>query len=435
MEKISIVGLGYIGLPTAILAAQNGYQVFGFDVDQEKIDKINFGDPTIVEPEITERLLAVIASKKFKAHSQLQEADCFVVAVPTPFIKNTDPKEADLSFVFAAAKNIAKVLEPNNLVILESTIPVGATEQMSKILEQESGLKLGVDFFVAHCPERVLPGRVFYELVNNDRVIGGMCEHSAQRAKDFYSKFVKGKLFLTDDKTAEMVKLVENSSRDVQIAFANSVAAMAQKVGINPWNVIELANRHPRVNILNPGCGVGGHCIAVDPWFLVQTFPDETKLLSTARVVNDQKPFKVIKDVLKECECLKTKGIKTPKVLALGLTFKPDIDDMRESPSLKIAQELNAKKEELELLICEPNMQNFDLQKLGFSNTLDLTNGLDQADIVLILVKHKEFMQINNLNLNNKIIIDTCGLVRDDGVSFVSFDTFAGTNTQDERIL
>ena len=415
MKHVCVVGLGYIGLPTAILAAQHGYQVLGFDVDSEKVKKINEGDPTILEPGIVQNLYQVLNNKKFYASNVLSDADCFLIAVPTPFKKEEkidQIKKADLSYVFDACKKISKVLRPGNLVILESTVPVGTTAKMAKFLEQESGLKLGLDFFVAHCPERVLPGKIFQELVNNDRVIGGVCQKSGQLSKDFYSKFVKGLLYLTDDKSAEMVKLVENSSRDVQIAFANQVEAMCMQAGIDANSVIKLANRHPRVNILSPTCGVGGHCIAVDPWFLIESFPKQSQLLQTARVINNQKPLDVIDIILKKVEILKEKNVVRPKVFILGLTFKPDVDDMRESPALKIAQELKTNKN-IEIAVCEPNVEKESLFNLGFDNYKELSEGAFWADIIVILVKHTTFFALRSLTVDQKIIVDTCGLMRE----------------------
>ena len=272
MKKVSIVGLGYIGLPTAIIAAEHGFLVLGFDIDENKVDKINQGEETIVEPEVAAKLTHVISKETFKATKKLEAADYFIIAVPTPF-----SKKADLSYVFNAAKEIAKVLQKGNLVILESTVPVNTTIKLAEFLGKNSGLKKE-DFFVAYCPERVLPGKIFKELIANDRVIGGINDESKELARSFYKSFVKGKIYLTDTKTAEMVKLVENSSRDVQIAFANQVAAMCEEVNINPFEVIDIANKHPRVNVLKPGCGVGGHCIAVDPWFLIESFSKNSTL-------------------------------------------------------------------------------------------------------------------------------------------------------------
>ncbi len=413
MKQISIVGLGYIGLPTGILAAQKGYKVFGYDIDEQKLERISKGDPTIVEPEIIHRLYEVLQNKNFQVSFELKKSDCFIISVPTPFKLNSKNKikQADLSFVFDAAKAVAKVLAPGNLVILESTIPVGTTSDVAKFLEQKSGLKLGLDFFVAHCPERVLPGKIFEELVTNDRVIGAVCDGSAQLAKKFYSKFVKGELYFTDDKTAEMVKLVENSSRDVSIAFANQVASMAQKAGINPSEVINIANKHPRVNILNPGCGVGGHCIAVDPWFLIETFPEETELLKIARKVNNKKPEQVIKKVLDCAEKIKNNKNEKAKVFVLGLAFKPNVDDLRESPALNIAAKLKSKKSVLDLAVCEPNIVSDKLKSIGFNNVMGLLEGVRWADLILVLVKHNEFLVLKDLVLDDHLIIDICGLL------------------------
>ncbi len=418
MKRVSVVGLGYIGLPTAILCAQSGYQVAGYDIDFDKVKKINSGYSTIIEPEISERLQIVLQNKKFKSTVDLQPADFFLISVPTPFQKSRQKsKKADLTYVLAATQQIAKVLSSGNLVILESTVPVGTTNTLAYLLEKNSGLKLGVDFFVAHCPERVLPGKAFDELVNNDRVIGGVCLQALELAKKFYSKFVKGKLLFTDYKTAEMVKLVENSSRDIQIAFANQIASMCRKSGINPYQVIELANKHPRVKILSPGCGVGGHCLAVDPWFLVQGFPQDSELIKVARKINDKKPEDVIKNVFTKVDQLKVKGISRPKILILGLTFKQDIDDLRQSPALCIAKELIKNGKDLDVAICEPNISRAKLKKMIFFDVKGLLDGIKWADIVLILVKHKDFFSIKDLDLYNKIVIDTCGLLHEIGGS------------------
>jgi UDP-N-acetyl-D-mannosaminuronic acid dehydrogenase len=410
MKKISIVGLGYIGLPTAVVAAQAGYDVFGFDVDHEKINRINTGDSTIFEPEIADRLWYVLSKGTFKAFTDLQYADCFVIAVPTPFKSD---KTADLSFVFKAGEFVARRLMHGNLVILESTVPVGTTERLSLLLEEMSGLRVGVDFFVAYCPERVLPGKIFKELIDNDRVIGGICQKACELARLFYSKFVKGFLHITDDKTAEMVKLIENSSRDVQIALANQIAAMCATAGIDPFQVIDLANRHPRVKLLSPGCGVGGHCIAVDPYFLIERFPYDTALLKTAREVNETKPYQIIEKVLNKVAELKSYGVEKPNVLALGLTFKPDIDDYRESPALKIALELNKHKEDIDFFAYDHNLSKDTLVHFELEYVRDLWRSIKNADIILILVKHKEFCFIRDEMLENKVVIDPCGLMHD----------------------
>ncbi len=410
MKRISVVGLGYIGLPTAIIAAQAGYEVFGFDANYDKVDSINSGDSTIFEPEISDRLWNVLSKATFKAYKDLQYADCFIIAVPTPF--NAD-KTADLSFVFNAAELVAQRVMRGNLVILESTVPVGTTTAVAEKIEEISGLRLGVDFFVAYCPERVLPGKIFKELVDNDRVIGGTCQRACELARMFYGKFVKGFLHITDDKAAEMVKLVENSSRDVQIAFANQVAAMCEDAGIDAFQVIELANRHPRVKILSPGCGVGGHCIAVDPYFLIEQFPQGARLLKSAREINEQKPYEVVEKVLTKVEELKDLGVMRPNVLALGLTFKADVDDIRESPALKIALNLNARREDFDFYAYDHNVSKETYQRLGFEFVHDLWKNIKLADIVVVLVKHKEFHFIREEIFENKAIIDPCGLLHD----------------------
>ncbi len=410
MKRISVVGLGYIGLPTAIVAAQAGYDVFGFDANKEKIDKINTGDSTIFEPEISDRLWNVLSKATFKAYKDLQYADCFIIAVPTPF---NEDKTADLSFVFNASEVVAQRIMPGNLVVLESTVPVGTTEQVATKIEEISGLRVGVDFFVAYCPERVLPGKIFKELVDNDRVIGGTCQKACALARLFYSKFVKGFLHITDDKTAEMVKLIENSSRDVQIAFANQVAAMSLAAGIDPFQVIELANRHPRVKILSPGCGVGGHCIAVDPYFLIEQFPQDSRLLQAAREANEKKPAQVIQNVLSKVAELKELGVMRPNVLALGLTFKADVDDIRESPALKIALSLKNYRKDFDFYAYDHNVTKETSQRLGFEFIHDLWKSIKLADVVVILVKHKEFYFIREEVFANKSLIDPCGLLHD----------------------
>ncbi len=408
ISSVSVVGLGYVGLPTAVLAAQCGYEVNGFDIDINKAEKIKNGDPTIVEPEIFQRLNEVLLDEKLKISSELQSADCFLIAVPTP-LKND--KSSDMSAVYDAGERIAKVLKQGNLVILESTVKVGTTMKLAKILEKKSGLKLGVNFYVAYCPERILPGSTFKELIENDRVIGATCLGAAELVQDFYSKFVKGKLEFADDKTAEMVKLVENSSRDVQIAFANQVAEMSKEIGIDPYNVIKIANKHPRVNILNPTCGVGGHCIAIDPWFLIETFPQNSKLLQMSRSINNEKPKTVISDVLNEVEKFKTLNNKKPIVTAFGITFKPDVDDVRESPALKIASELS-KKDSLDFYVYDPFVDKKNINDNNLQSFEKLNLAIRASDIILFLVKHTSFLQIKEKEFIGKQIFDTCGLLQ-----------------------
>ena len=302
---------------------------------------------------------------------------------------------------------------PGNLIILESTVPVGTTEKLGNYIEEISDFKLGQDFFIAHCPERGIPGKIFNELVENDRVIGGVDQKACDLAYLFYSRFIKGFLHITDDKSAEMVKLVENSSRDVQIAFANQVASMCYASGIDPYQVIELANKHPRVNILTPGCGVGGHCIAVDPLFLIDGFPTETKLLQAARTVNDAKPYNVIEKLLTKVEELKDYGLEKPKVLALGLSFKPDVDDIRESPALQIVKELQKKNDLFDLVAYDPHIRKEDFATEGIPEIADFQKELRSADIILVLVKHKVFFSISEEVYCSKIVIDSCGLLHD----------------------
>lgn len=410
MKRISVLGLGYIGLPTAIMAAQAGYEVFGFDIDQEKIKHINGGNPVIFEPELANRLTDVLVHGTFKAHIDLQYADCFIIAVPTPF---TEQKKANLTYVFNAIEVIAKRLMPRNLVIIESTVPVGTTERCATILEEISGLRCGIDFFVAHCPERVLPGRIFKELEENDRIIGGMCQKACGLARLFYSRFVKGVLHIADDKTAEMVKLIENSSRDVQIAFANQVASMCEASGIDPYHVIALANKHPRVKILTPSCGVGGHCIAVDPYFLIETFTNETELLQITRRINEAKPYQVISKILDHVERFTILHGHKPTILTLGLTFKPNVDDIRESPALKITQALNHKLEILDLISYDPFISQHAVEMLGLTYHHNLKECFDAADIIVILVKHRAFEMLAKDFFEEKIVLDFCGLMYD----------------------
>ena len=408
MKRISVVGLGYIGLPTAIIAAQAGFEVLGYDIDRDRVKRINEGIPTIFEPEVAERLLNTLQRKNFCAYEDLQYADCFIIAVPTPF---KDGKKADLSYVFSAAEQVGRRLMPGNLVILESTVPVGTTLRMAKYLEDLSGLKLGVNFFVAYCPERVLPSNIFKEIVFNDRVIGGVCQRSCELAKFFYEKFAKGFLHVTDDKTAEMVKLVENSSRDVQIAFANQVDAMCRRANISPYDVIDLANRHPRVHVLAPTCGVGGHCIAVDPWFLIESFPEQTPLLQLARNINDEKPINIIKQTVQHAKKIKTQTGHKAKVLTLGLTYKPDVDDLRESPALNITHALNGHRDCISLSSYEPHLSKEQMDEMPFAMTMDLFQAIEDADIVVVLVRHKSFSLLSKAAFENKILIDTCGLM------------------------
>lgn len=404
MYKVTICGLGYIGLPTALIAAQAGLEVTGFDIDPVRVQKINDGDPVIQEPEIYEKLQLSKSTHNFRATTTIEAADFFVIAVPTPFYND---KSADLSYVMAATEAIASVLKQGDTVILESTVPVATTTTIAQYLATKTGLKIGTDFYVAHCPERVLPGNIFYELIHNDRIIGGIDQASAHKAAILYKCFAQGKLYLTNDTTAEMVKLVENSSRDVQIAFANQVASMAYAVGLNPFEVIELANKHPRVKILQPSCGVGGHCIAIDPWFLVKSFPEHSQLLQAARHVNDTKPHQVIAAIQKAIEQHST-PTRRCTVLLLGLTYKPDVDDIRESPALAIATEL-IENTTSTLYVCEPHINKHKLSPHLAEHMINVTEGVLQADIVVYLVNHTRFKAIDSKLLHTKTVLDFCG--------------------------
>lgn len=398
-SKINIIGLGYIGLPTAATFAAHGVQVIGVDVNQHAVDMINQGKVHIVEPDLDALVRDVVAQGKLHAQLSPSQADVFIVAVPTPFKDNHEP---DLSYIQSATQAIAPVLRKGNLVILESTSPVGATEQMAEWLAQarpdltfpqSHGEK--ADIMVAHCPERVLPGKVLQELISNDRIVGGMTPRCSQAAIDLYKVFVKGDCIETNARTAEMCKLTENSFRDVNIAFANELSIICDKLDINVWELIQLANRHPRVNILQPGPGVGGHCIAVDPWFIVSKTPEQARLIRTAREVNDSKPEWVVDQVkIKIAEFLQAnpeKTIKDVTVACYGLAFKPDIDDLRESPALNITKKLA--EQGLNILAIEPNISELPDDLLG-NVALASHEDCERANIYVVLVDHKEFKGI-----------------------------------------
>jgi UDP-N-acetyl-D-mannosaminuronic acid dehydrogenase len=404
LRSICVMGLGYIGLPTASLLGTKGYKVLGVDVSQTVVDTINKGEIHIVEPDLDVMVKSAVNVGNLTASLEPAEADIFIIAVPTPFKKSADKnhvsgKQPDLSYIAQAVEKITPYIKPGNLVILESTSPVGTTEEVVGKILKEKGLKVGDEVFVAHCPERVLPGRILIELVENDRVVGGINEASTHKAIEFYQEFVRGEVYATSAKTAEMIKLTENSSRDVQIAFANELSMICEAEGINTWEVIQIANRHPRVNILNPGPGVGGHCIAVDPWFIVDRSPVHSRLIKTAREVNDSKPAWVIEKV-KQC----ADKLKQPKIACLGLAFKADIDDLRESPSAQIVRQLIS--EDIgELFICEPNITSSDEFHLT-----SIEQAIKNADIILVLVDHSEFKKITLSDLKEKIVIDTRGI-------------------------
>jgi len=407
-KTVSVIGLGYIGLPTAAIIASRGVNVIGVDVNQHAVDTINQGKIHIVEPDLDIIVRAAVQTGRLKATTIPEAADAFMIAVPTPFKEDHQP---DLSYIEAAAKAIAPVLEKGNLVVLESTSPVGATEKLAAWLaDARPDLTFPIngaentDINLAYCPERVLPGYVLQELVSNDRVVGGLSSECAKKAVSLYEIFVKGDCHITNARTAEMAKLTENSFRDVNIAFANELSIICDTLQINVWELIKLSNRHPRVNILNPGPGVGGHCIAVDPWFIVSSDPENAKIIRTAREVNDGKPGHVIESVKKAAD-----RFKAPVIACLGLSFKADIDDLRESPAVAIVERL-AEEKAGELLVVEPNVDQLPKSLEGKVEITDLKDALEKADIMLLLVDHKEFKRMDRSLLNGKVLIDTRGI-------------------------
>lgn len=400
--KACFMGLGYIGLPTAIIAAKHGVTVTGVDINQEVVDKTNAGHLHIIEPGLEVLLKEVVAAGQLHATTQPEKSDAFFIVVPTPFRGGNH--EPDISYVEAATRSVIPFLEPGNLFVIESTSPVGTTDKMAKIIFEERPELVG-KIHVAYCPERVLPGNVIYELVHNDRVIGGRDEASTAAAQHFYSQFVQGQLHPTNCKTAEMCKLTENSSRDSQIAFANELSIICDKAGINVWELIRLANKHPRVNILQPGCGVGGHCIAVDPYFISTEFPAESKMISTAREVNNYKAFWCAEKVKNAILKFELDNKRKPVVAMMGLAFKPDIDDLRESPSKYIATRVMQDCCNANILIVEPNISEHPVFKLSEYN-----EAYDKADIVVFLTAHSAFKTLQWRD--DKVILDFCGIFK-----------------------
>jgi UDP-N-acetyl-D-mannosaminuronic acid dehydrogenase len=411
-KRISVLGLGYVGLPVAGALASRGFEVIGVDVAQRIVDVINTGKIHIVEPDLDMVVQAAVSAGRLRATLKPEPSDAFIIAVPTPFTGDHKP---DISYVKAAAQMIAPLLRKGNLVILESTSPVGTTEQIcSWFAELRPDLVMpeaereNADIHIAHCPERVLPGSVLRELVDNDRIIGGISPLCATHAVALYRSFVRGEMHLTNARTAELAKLVENAYRDVNIAFANELSIVCDQLSVNVWDLIELANKHPRVNILSPGPGVGGHCIAVDPWFIIAASPESTPVIRAARGVNDGKPELVFAKVKAAAERL-----RSPVIACLGLSYKADIDDLRESPALHIVERL-AQEHVGELLIVEPNVRKLPASLSQASNIklVELREALAAADIVLLLVDHRQFKRIDRDLLKPKITIDTRGIWR-----------------------
>ena len=399
--KVFFMGLGYIGLPTAIIAAGSGVDVIGVDVNPKVVEMTNRGVIHIVEPGLQELCSEVVKTGKLKASGTPEESDVYLVVVPTPFKGNHEP---DISYVEAATRMVAPLLKEGDLFVIESTSPVGTTEKMGHLIYALRPELTG-KVFIAYCPERVLPGNVIYELVHNDRVIGGLDKESTEKAVQFYSLFVKGTLHRTNARTAEMCKLTENSSRDVQIAFANELSLICDKAGIDVWELIELANKHPRVNILQPGSGVGGHCIAVDPYFLTSEFPYESQLISKAREINNYKAFWCAEKIENAILRFLLDHHRMPIVALMGLAFKPNIDDLRESPAKYIATKVLQRSADTDILIVEPNVHNHPVFKLT-----PYQEAYARANIVAFLVAHQEFKSLPYDG--NKVILDFCGVYK-----------------------
>ena len=399
--KACFMGLGYIGLPTAIIAAKHGIQIIGVDINPKVVEMTNQGKLHIIEPGMQELLQEVVTTGQLKASTTPEVSDAYFMVVPTPFKGNHEP---DISYVEAATRAVIPLLKEGDLYVIESTSPVGTTDKMCDLI---FGLRpeLSDKIYIAYCPERVLPGNVIYELVHNDRVIGGLNESSTDKAIEFYSKFVQGTLHRTNCKTAEMCKLTENSSRDVQIAFANELSLICDKAGINVWELINLANKHPRVNILQPGCGVGGHCIAVDPYFITAEFPMESKIISTAREINNYKAFWCAEKVQNAMLKFELEYHRKPTIAMMGLAFKPDIDDLREAPAKYITTKVMQSCNNADILVVEPNVQEHNVFKLT-----DYKEAYEKADIVVFLVAHSVFKSLPHID--RKVILDFCGIYK-----------------------
>ncbi|WP_047984689.1 nucleotide sugar dehydrogenase [Ornithinibacillus californiensis] len=414
MEKICVIGLGYIGLPTSIMFAKHGFQVHGMDVNEKAVATLAKKQLHIEEPGLQEALEEVMDSGNLSVSTEPQEADVFIVAVPSPI---REDKTANLDYVRTATESIVPYIKKGNLVILESTVPPRTVEDVMLPVLEKTGLKLGEELYVSHSPERVIPGKIFQELVSNDRIVGGIDPTSSELTKKLYKSFVEGEIHLTDATTAEMVKVIENTYRDVNIAFANEIAKISDRIGINGWEAIKLANYHPRVNIHQPGPGVGGHCIAVDPWFLAELQPDIAKIITLARHTNDDMPAYTV-DKIKQL----TEGITNPKVALLGLSFKGNVDDMRESPSLTIMEHLN--KEGISYKVFDPHIKDVRVPH----QVLSLQEVIEEADIAVILTDHKIFKEYHpeevGQAMNRRVVFDTKNLLdeidwREAGFQFI----------------
>ena len=407
IKDVAVIGLGYIGLPTAAILAENGVRVHGVDVSQRTVDAVNAGTVPFVEPDLADFVERNVKAGRLSASLNTPQADAYIVAVPTPFKDGHSP---DLGYIEAAARGLAPQLRGGELVILESTSPPGATEHMAAVIREARPDLDGVTLDFAHCPERVLPGRVMIELVTNDRIVGGSTPEAAQRAKQLYEAFCQGEILVTDCVTAEMAKLVENSFRDVNIAFANELSLICSDLGIDVWELIELANHHPRVNILQPGPGVGGHCIAVDPWFIVDAAPQTARIIRAAREINDGKPKWVVEQAKAAAFDVQQATGRAPVVAVLGLAFKPNIDDLRESPALNIAIEVAQQFTGSRILVVEPHVEELPAALAGRDNVelVPAEDGIREADVVLLLVDHDAFASLGTTTEGKKVI-DTRG--------------------------
>ncbi|WP_199798175.1 UDP-N-acetyl-D-mannosamine dehydrogenase [Aurantiacibacter aquimixticola] len=410
--KICTVGLGYIGLPTAAMLASRGHEVVGLDVNESVVDAVNAGQAHFQEPDLQMLLSASVETGRLRATTNAESAEFFLIAVPTPLVEGNGP---DMSFVEAAARTIAPVLEKGNVVILESTSPVGSTERLADIFAEERPDLVfpryrdedrDADVALCHCPERILPGQMLRELVSNDRIIGGLTTACANKAARLYQSFVMGTCYVTDSRVAELCKLSENAYRDVNIAFANELSVICDTLGTDIWQVRELANQHPRVNILMPGAGVGGHCIAVDPWFIVSSAPDEARLIRTAREVNDDKPRRVVQSIAALAD-----RFKSPTIACYGITYKPDVDDVRESPALEIVEAV-AELDGAQVLVVEPNLDALPASLAGRENVRHATSdeAREAADIVTFLVGHRQFKRLEADSYLSKAVVDTTGM-------------------------
>lgn len=401
-KRICVIGLGYIGLPTAALIAHNGYEVYGVDINQEVINTVNQGRIHIVEPDLEAYVFSSVASKKLQAFTHPKVSDIYIICVPTPFLRNPGLliPQPNLEYVHSAAKSIAPLLKAGDSIILESTCPVGTTESIKKLFLDE-----GIDVSqirIAYCPERVLPGRIMIELVENDRIVGGLKKEDAKFIGDFYRTFVRGRVFETTASIAEMCKLAENSYRDVNIAFANELSMLCARSKINVWEVIELANRHPRVNILQPGVGVGGHCIAVDPWFIVSQDPEYSRLIKCARLVNDDKTSWVVNQIEYAIQHKFFGNTTAVKIACLGISFKPNVDDLRESPAIEIVDHLQANGHQV--MVVEPNIKLHEK-----FNLVELKKAIEECDVIVGLVAHKEFENVfSDFSDEEKIYLNFC---------------------------